>query len=183
MKNKFIKYFIIISSFSLQLTLYMQPIEYALKVAFIERFTLFTDWPENVKMEDTTKPFVISVIGNNSFEDKLDHFSYSKKIKRRKIEVRYINKISEIIGSHILFISKSEKVNLSSILKYTENRPILTIGDTDGFAEQGVIINMYSQNNQLRFQINETAQKLSGLYMNFKLLSLAEIVNPVGGGK
>lgn len=181
MKYKYFRDIVFLSLFVLQVTLHLQPQEYALKTAFIERFTRFTDWPESIITEDTTQSFVISVLGDNSFEDKLDIFSNSKKIKQRKVEVRYINKISEIEGSHILFISESEEVNLSSILKYIENRPILTIGDTQGFAEQGVIINFYLEDDQVRFEINNEALNKTDLAINYLLLNYAKLVSTKGG--
>ena len=79
----------------------------------------------------------------------------------------------------LIIYTNSEKDSLEQIIDYTKERPILTISDTDGFAEKGVLINLFSLKNQLRFQINETAVKTSGLYVNFRLLHLAKIVNPV----
>ena len=95
------------------------------------------------------------------------------------MKVRYITAVDEIGKTNILFISNSENKNLKNILEYTNNKPILTIGESKGFAEKGVLINFYLSENKVRFEINESAVRETGLYMSFRLLSLAKIVNPI----
>jgi hypothetical protein len=181
MKNKNLKYFFIVCFFCLQLTLHLQQREYALKTAFIEKFTRFTDWPKDIFNESTAQSIIVSVIGVNPFDKELDVFFDSQKIKNRNVKVRYIRNIVDISGSQILFICKSEKDNLSKILKFTKNLPILTIADTEGYAEKGVIINFYLSDDQIRFEINENALANSGLFIHYLLLNHARLVTRNGG--
>jgi hypothetical protein len=53
---------------------------------------------------------------------------------------------------------------------------ILTIGDTKGFGESGVMINFLTKENKVRFEINLAAARRAGLKISSKLLSLATIV-------
>lgn len=155
--------------------------EYIAKAAFLERFTRFTEWPPQSQMNDTSKPFVISVIGEDPFGSILRDICAEQKIKHKSIEVRNIDEIEEINGTNLLFISSSEKDRIEKIIDYTKEKPILTVGDTEGFGEKGVHISFYLEGNNLRFTINQTAVKNSGLSISYLLLEVAKIINPVGG--
>jgi hypothetical protein len=154
-----------------------QTTEYKLKAVFLERFTRFIEWPApNTRFSDTTKSFIITVIGDNPFGSALDDLYSSTKIKNKKVKIKYITKISEIDSTNILFISDSKEKSLDAILDYTRGKPILTVSDHDGFAEKGVIINFYIANNKIRFEINENSLIQSKLYMSYLLLNVANIV-------
>ena len=150
--------------------------EYTIKAIFLERFTRFTEWPEESEINDTIKPFVISVIGKNPFGNIMEETYSTQKILNKNVEIRYISKIDQIEEINILFISKSKEKELSKILSYTKDKPILTVGDTKGFAEKGVMINFYLSSGKLRFEINESAVKEPGLSMSYLLLQVALIV-------
>jgi hypothetical protein len=66
--------------------------------------------------------------------------------------------------------------NLAAILRETEGRPVLTIGDTDGFAQAGVILNLYTFDQRVRIEANTTAAARAGLRLSSQLLRLARIV-------
>jgi hypothetical protein len=150
--------------------------EYIIKAVFLERFARFVEWPPEDEEGDTTDKFVITVIGNNPFKTVLDSLYEEKNIKSKEVRIRYISRIKDINNTDILFISESEQENLSDILLYTDDKPILTVGDTEGFAEKGVHVNFFLDKDKIRFEINEKAARASGLYISHLLLNLAKIV-------
>lgn len=157
-----------------------QPAEYNIKAVFLERFTRFIDWPENTEINDPDKPFIIGVIGDNPFGSILEEVYANQKIKNKKVEIIYINDINRISGCQMLFISGSKENELNNILSYTRNKPIITVGDTRNFAESGVLINFFLEKNHIRFEINESAVKKTGLIMSYHLLKAAKIINLAG---
>jgi hypothetical protein len=80
------------------------------------------------------------------------------------------------MNCHILFISSYEKRHIQEILKSIKGLNILTIGDTDGFARKGIVINFYTEGQKIRFEINLDAAKRANLTISSRLLSLARIV-------
>jgi len=78
-----------------------------------------------------------------------------------------------------LFIAESEKKNIEKIVSITSGLPVLTIGETDGFSEKGILVNFFEENKKLRFEINETAVLKSQLKMSYYLLNTARITEPV----
>lgn len=72
-----------------------------MKTSCIEKFIHYVDWNET---NDRDK-FVITVIGENSFENALEQLAQSVSIKDKKLKIKYINDINNIDSTHILFIS------------------------------------------------------------------------------
>jgi len=146
--------------------------EYMMKAAFLEKFARFSEWPEGL---DT---FQITVIGNNPFNEKIGSIYSTVKIKNKPVRVRYIKRIDNILSPQILFISSSEKKNIRKILEKTRGQHILTISETPGFCEEGVILNFYNTDEgTIHFEINKTALKESGIEMDVYLLEYAKLID------
>jgi len=158
---------------------YSQANIYVLKAVYLEKFSRFITWPEECEMDNLSKPFVIGVIGKTPLHKNLEQIYAIQKINNKKVEVRKINDLYEIKDVHLLFIAESEKRNLQNILVLTERLPVLTVSETENFAEKGVLINFYEKEKKLHFEINETAVLKSPLQMSFYLLNSAKIVKPV----
>lgn len=83
----------------------------------------------------------------------------------------------------VLFISASDSGNLSQILEGIKGAPVLTVGDTEGYAGRGVVVNFFLEDNKVRFEINVEASRLAGLTISSQLLKLARIVPASGGAR
>jgi hypothetical protein len=169
----------------LSLSLFSVEDEYIRKAALFKVFSQHIQWPKNSSMDDRSKPFVIGIIGKNPFGKLLEN-AYSLeegKIKDKNVEIRDISKMEEIERCHILFISKSVGKELAEIIAITGKKPILTIAEKKGFAKKGVLFNLYLTKGQIRFEINASALKKSGLVVDSQLLSVARIVDMPGEQK
>lgn len=154
--------------------------EYSWKAVSFGKFSSFIKWPKKAKMDDKSLPFVVGVIGESPFGKILD-IAYAEqkyKIKGKIVQVRYIkaDRLDEIPGCHILFISSSCKDTLSNILAITREKPILTIADTKGYAERGVLINFFISKKKIRFEVNESLFTEAELKVDSRLLQMAKIV-------
>jgi len=155
------------------LYIYGQKIEeYQLKSGFLYRICKYTRWPNS---NDIKKPFVISILGRIPAGQEIS-IPQDQTIHKRKIHIRKIEQLEEIDGSDVLFIASSEANRLESILEYTDKKPILTVGDSRGFAQQGVMINFYLQSGGIRFEINYEATKKASLKMHSQLFAIGRVV-------
>lgn len=148
--------------------------EYKAKSIFIFSVCKFTTWPEDSNRE-ASDPFIISVLG------KLPHGSQifipkGKTIANRTIVLKSIKKLEQINGSNVLFITSSENHRIQTILDYVGNKSILTVGDTEGYAQKGVIINFFIDNKQLRFEINPDSIKKAKLAIHSQLYTMGKVV-------
>lgn len=160
--------------------------EYEVKAAFLELVSKYIDWPPEL---DKSKTFIITVIGENPFlitkkgksttGDWLTTLYETQKIKDKRVEIRYISEIEDISDCHILFVSRSMRKRLSEIIDAIREKPILTIADTEGFAKKGIYINLYIENNNTRYEINQSALKSSPLTVNYRLFEWGKRVNPI----
>ena len=155
--------------------------EYLLKSVFMERFTRFVQWPAPFSEKNKAQHFVIGVMGPNPFGDILQTVFSRQPIKGKPVDIRLVNTLSDISGCHMLFIGKTDSQSLSNIVHYSKNFPVLTISDNKGYASKGVHINMYVENEQIRFEINNEAASASKLNISYLLLKLARIVETTGG--
>lgn len=158
--------------------------EYYRKAALFKVFSQYIQWPENSDINNRSKPFVIGIIGKNPFGSILDK-AYSQMgytVKNKYVEIRFIEKIGDedLEGCNILFLSKTVKKELEEILSITSKKPILTIAETKGFTEKGVLFNLYVCKNKFCFEINALALQESRLIVDSQVLSAARIINAPG---
>ena len=150
--------------------------EYAVKAAFLYNFAKFVEWPADA-FTGPGSPIVIWVFGEDPFGDGLGSLK-GKTANGRPIVVRYAANLGELERCHILFVSASEKENLQKVLQTTKGWSILTVGDMNGFAQDGGIINMVKEESRVGIEINLEAAQRSRLKISSKLLALAKIVKP-----
>jgi hypothetical protein len=148
--------------------------ESQIKAAFLYNFAKFVEWPE-VAFKEAQSPFTICILGKDPFGDTLDSLG-EKTIEGKRLSIRRVSKIEEADRCHILFISASEKESLLHILKVTRKWNVLTVGDTKGFAQSGVIINLVSLDNKVGFEINIDAAEHVSLKISSRLLKLGKII-------
>jgi hypothetical protein len=155
--------------------------EHELKAVFLYNFTKFVTWPVP---EDgpTDSPFVIGILGDDPFGATLDNAVHGESVQHRPIVVQRLRGDQGVAQCDILFIAQSEKDRLKAVLQKVGSRPVLTVADTPGAAEQGVMINLSVVQNSakmeinVKMEINENAVKSAGLKVSAKLLNLAKIV-------
>ncbi|RJQ14698.1 MAG: YfiR family protein [Nitrospiraceae bacterium] len=155
----------------------LKPGEYQVKAAFLYNFLKFIEWPEGpVKTADAV---TLCILGEDPFGRDIDIIR-GKAVRDRVLSVRNIGSVQEAGECRILFISPSERKNIAHILEKARGSGVVTIGDTEGFAQQGVIINFFLENDRVRFEINIEAAKKADLQISSKLLKLARIVENTG---
>ncbi len=149
--------------------------EYRIKAAFLYNFAKFVEWPAGA-FKDNRSPLMICIVGKDPFGAALSEIR-DKTVGGRTIAVRHVRDTGEIENCHILFISESEKeIVAQHIARGVRNRAILSVGDTRGYAQKGVVINMIIVNSKVGFEINTDAAQRAGLIIHSQLLKLAKII-------
>jgi hypothetical protein len=146
--------------------------EYQVKAAFIVNFINFIEWPDTALPADS---FTIGILGMEPSAGAIGALK-GKTVKGRKLVVKHFDDPEEAHTADLLFISPSEKRSLPLILKKLRNRPVLTVGDQQGFARSGVMINMVIVRKRVGFEINLPASQRAGLRISSQLLKLAKEV-------
>lgn len=150
-------------------------LEYRVKAAFLYNFAKFVEWPGPDEAK-ASLPFVIGILGHDPFGPELDPIR-EKTINGRHIAVKHFDNPEDISGCDLLFVSHTDSEEIQRALEQTDTKPILTIGDAEGFAKAGGMIGFIEQQSKIRFEINRKAAARAGLAISSKLLKLAVIVD------
>jgi hypothetical protein len=149
--------------------------EYLIKAGFTYNFAKLMEWPSTA-FPQPDSPIVIGILGTDPFGGTLDQVLKGKQVNGRDFEVRHLKWGTDLKGCNILFVSTSETIHLDEIFHSVKGLPILTIGETPGFAQRGGIINFIVEDNKVRFEVNVDAAKQADINISSRLLSLAKIV-------
>jgi YfiR/HmsC-like len=150
--------------------------EYQIKAVFLFNFAQFVEWPASA-FPDSGGPLVIGVLGEDPFGSYLDETVRGETAHGRPIDVRRLDRLDEITGCHILFISRGELHRLDEIRSTLRGRSVLTVSDAEGFASRGGMIRFVTDRNRIRLRINLEAARAAHLTLSSKLLRPARIVS------
>lgn len=141
--------------------------EYTLKAAFLYNFAVYTTWPS---LPD--QALNLCIYGEDPFGENLQHLQH-KKVHEHEILVRHTKSTEDLPGCQIVFITRSGIDNLSDIIEQLNGLPILTIADTPGASQQGVILNMTIKEGKVTFKANVAIAKRNRLKLSSQLLRFA----------
>lgn len=142
--------------------------EYMLKAGFLEKIAKYITWPP--KNNYQTDYFLIGVIGENPFGDKLERFYHEAKIHGASVKVKYYDYLGEVGYCNMLFINGMDDSETSEIVALANTRGILTVGDTDQCRLLGVHITFYEkEDGRLDFVIKADTLKKYGFRISYHL--------------
>lgn len=143
-------------------------IEYKVKASYLYNFLQFVEWPVDAFANNT---ILLCVFGVDNFGAALRPIA-GEIVRGRTIAVRYFQDVKGLENCHMVFVSASESERDSQVLQYLLGRPVLVVGETNGFAERGGTINLIQVADKIRFEINQQAAKRSRLKISAQLLKL-----------
>jgi YfiR/HmsC-like len=149
--------------------------EYQVKAAFLYNFAKFVEWPSRT-FRTPQDPILVCVLGHNPFGNALEETIRGKSIEGRAFAFRQVADAQEANLCQILFVSSAEGKHFRALWGNLSPPGILTIGEVEGFAAGGGVINFKLEGGRVRFEINVDAAEHAQLHISSKLLGLAEIV-------
>jgi hypothetical protein len=150
------------------------PTEQEVKVAFLYHFARFVEWPSNGSSTGT--PFVVAVLASDEYWALAERTLAGKTASDRPLSLLRVSEPSAASKARILFVGATDANRLPEILRVIEGGSVLTIGDSEGFAERGGMIGFRMVDNRVRFDINVEQATRSGLRISSEVLKLARLV-------
>jgi hypothetical protein len=172
------RFFLALIAFSLGVLVNVQAQqgrEYDLKAVFLYRFLSFVEWPL-AALPPETEPFVIGILGEDPFGVALRDIVNSDTVRNRRVEVRHLARVQDADTCHIVFVSRSEGLRISGIVRYLRDKPVLTVSDADRFAAQGGMIGFDTVGSKMQVVVNLPAVQSAKLSISSKLLRLARVI-------
>jgi hypothetical protein len=150
--------------------------EYQVKATFLFQFTQFVDWPRDA-FSNPQMPLVIGILGEDPFGSFLDEAVRDEKANGHPLVVERYHRLDDIKNCHVLFVSRSEANRMAEVVAALKGRSTLVVGDLNGFADHGGMIQFVTEQNRIRLRINLAAAKAANLTISSKLLRPATIIN------
>jgi len=151
--------------------LYAYQSEKDLKVLITGKVAKFVTWKE-----DIGDKFVITVY-KNSFEKLFEKKLLAKKIKGKSVEIRYIEDISQLQETHILYIAKATTDELTDIFSKIKGKNVLTVSCMRGFAQKGGAVQIYFVSQKGKLAINLDTIQSENFKVKSSFIRVAKLVS------
>ena len=143
--------------------------EYQVKAAFLKNFVKFVEWPK------PSAALTLCILGDDPFKEAL---AGTEDVGGgRKLTYRRIARIREAEGCQAVFVPFEQRAAIPEILTALEGKPVLTVGDGEGMAGAGLMLNFLIEDQKVRFEANLAPARRAGLTVSSRLLGLAKAVH------
>lgn len=151
-------------------------IAYRVKVGFLFNFLRFADWPPSALPAD--QPFRLAVSADDATYAFIESTFAGKSVDHHAIIVERATLREDRPAPHLLFITRSAPPEMAQAARRYAGHPVLTIGETDGFARRGGILNFVQVDEAVRFEVNLAAAERAGLRISSRVSKMAILVRP-----
>ena len=152
--------------------------EETIKVAFLERFTMFIQWPKPIDS------YTVCIYNDDPFAQTLQKNYSSRLFNNRPLKVISLHtgeSPDEMLKCHILYFRSSKPHQNEAFINTLRKNNVLIISDDDDDAKRGAMIGFYLEKNIFRFVINQRNLEDARLSASYKLLNFATVIEPTGG--
>ncbi len=144
-----------------------------IKAAIVYKVTKFVTWPGDSLA--TTGPCTLGIVGEGEVQAALRGLE-NRLVAGRPLAIVDVSDPDALERCHIVYFGSGSEAVADSMVEALANAPILTVSDTEGFAEGGGMLELVRQRNRIGFAINKAAVDRSGVRFGSQLLKMAHIV-------
>lgn len=149
--------------------------EFVLKAKVVRLALEYVAWPQGTETVEGRREVV--VLGQSPFGEEVLRAFRTTSPGRVPIRAVALPRLPAVYRPQVVLICGGEVENVHRILASLKGRPVLTMGDTPGLAEQGVMVNLVRDSGRVRIEINLGAVKAAGLEIASPLLAKCRIVD------
>jgi len=149
--------------------------ESRVKAAYIVKFTQYTNWPTTAFASDTS-PIVIGVIDPSLLTTDLEQEA-RRITSPRRIEIRTVSTADEAAHCHAVFFGRTDARQEENWLPALQEKPILTVGETDRTIKHGAVIRLVTEGKKVLFEVSRPAMDRASLKISTDMLRYAKAVH------
>lgn len=146
-----------------------------MKAAYLFNFVKFVEWPAGTSADAIQMCFV----GAPGVADSLRSATADKRIGARRIESRALAPGDIATGCAVVYFDAQVLEHESATLQ-SARTAALTVSDAKSFTRSGGAIQLFTEENRLRFVINVGNARRAGVRISSNLLKLASNVEQDG---
>jgi len=141
--------------------------EYRVRAAFLLKFAKFVQWPRDGSL-------TFCVTGDEEFGFAITTTAGAANGGNgRDVVVHNVSPKSDFSKCDMVYVGRDASKYTADILKQIEGVPVLAVGESDAFLNEGGIVRVFVEDNKIRFQVNGSTAEKRGLKISSQLLSLA----------
>jgi hypothetical protein len=145
------------------------------KAAFVYNFAKFTEWPASA-FASPQAPIHLCLSGVDEAQAKAFSGIAGKPVQGREVRIKRNPTSAEIGDCNILYVGDDEPRRAQAALQAARNTNVLTVSDSDGFADSGGVIGLVYADNRIQFEVNLGAAQRAGLKIASQVLKIARVV-------
>ncbi len=146
-----------------------------IEAAFLVKFIAYVKWPPGT-FSRPDAPVVIGIFGRDPFGSAINTIARSYTTNSRHVEIRRCTDLVQLPACNIVFVAPSAMGRFKKVTATVSGQPILLVGDSPGFLDQGGMINFVMVHKKIRFDISRKNCAKAGLEISSKLLNVAHAV-------
>jgi hypothetical protein len=148
--------------------------EATVKAAYILNFAKLVDWPTSAFNSGPT--LIVGVLGRDPVGDEMARILPGATANGRKIEVRRVSagNTAALRSCHLVFIPESERGE--SVVAAVRGNPVLVIGESENFLQQGGALSFVKVDGTVKFEANTKGATRNGVTLSARLLRIAQTV-------
>ncbi len=148
-----------------------QPVaEHQIKAAFVFNIARFAEWPAEA-FASKDAPLRLCLSGRDPFGPAFDALE-GRMVGGREFQVRRNVRVDDLKGCQLLYVAEADERRVAMAVR-AAGSTVLTIGDSDAFAEAGGMVNLLLLDSRMQFDVNVAAVNRSSVRLSSQLLKLA----------
>lgn len=153
--------------------------ETEIRAAFLYNFTKFIEWPPPEGLP-IAEPFRICVAGDAAFARLVGTLVAGESTAGRPLAVSVPGTSEAARACQVLFVSQAERELGTRLLAAVSGFPVLTVGDSPRFLDEGGAIQFVLDKRRVRFDISLPAIERAHLRVSSNLLRVARHIRQNG---
>jgi hypothetical protein len=142
-----------------------------LRAGYLLNFAKFVEWPRL----GATDVLTICFVGAAGIRDSFTAGSAGKQVGTHSFVTRALSARASPEGCQLLYVEAAAPF-AREYIGALANPALLTVGDAQDFMKDGGIVELFSDSNRLRFNVNLDNARRAGLRISSSLLQLASRV-------
>jgi hypothetical protein len=146
----------------------------ALKAAFVYNFAKFTEWPADALAPG--QRLSLCVVGDEAVADAIEQVIKGQTVGGHDLTLHVLKADGPIRTCHLLYVGGLDAKGSRQLVASLQGAPVLTVSDSEKFAESGGVAQLILEKDRMRFAINVAAAQRVRLQLSSKLLRLATVI-------
>lgn len=149
--------------------------EYTAKAILSLNLARFSEWPPEA-FQSSSATVNLCVLGEDVVQQAFTLID-KKLVGNKALSIRHINNSKQLDQCQLLYVS-AEIDTTAQLFEESQQRHILTIGETDDFLEKGGMVYLEMADAKIKLHVNLAITQKAKVQISSRVLKLAIIFNP-----